>query len=277
MLKRLLVVAALTLPSPAVAQPDGSVMSREAQEQARAAIFAATAAPDFRRYQILLEVYRTLRAAGVTLSSAEALEMGEAARMRGLPIEAVEAYGLLRPDDPEYRRNERLIAAIQVQAQEDRNGGVEKSVEPAKKRASGEPLNYVAQAFAGQGEHERAVELYQLALGRMQMASDKQVASDRQPTAAERAAWASKQAKARGRSVEFYELEAKLNPGVVFGADCYQFSAIDLALAQLNYGISLFRLKRVAEARAVWNEISGNKAVEILADAWIDIANRSTN
>ncbi|MEQ1785328.1 MAG: hypothetical protein ABMA14_28615, partial [Hyphomonadaceae bacterium] len=80
----LLLVAALFLALPAGAQQSNAPVSAEQQAAQRASILAATQKADFKRSRQLLEVYRTLRAAGVTLTSAEAFEMGEYARYRGL-------------------------------------------------------------------------------------------------------------------------------------------------------------------------------------------------
>jgi len=281
MLKRLLIVTALTLSSPAVAQPVGSGMSREAQEQARTAIFAATAAPDFRRYQILLEVYRTLRAAGVMLSPAEAFEMGEAARQRGLPIEAAEAYGLLLPDDPKYRHNEGLIAHIKEQAGLDRAGGVERSAEIAMQRNDADYLGIVAEAFAAQGEFGRAIPLYERALGFK--VSDPTMSKVDDPTKwsdAYIAKQASELARLHGRDASFYSVELQQRRAGLLGPEpstSEEFTLADKARIQLNYGISQFRLQRVDQARATWSAITGSPCVEILARAWLDIADRSVN
>ena len=275
MIRSLLLIAALTLAAPAFAQEAGAPLSIEREREVRVSVYAAAQAPDFNNSRMWLEVYRTLRGAGVALTSEEAFSMGEQARMRGLAVESFEAFSLLQPDDPKYLQNERLIAHMRADALTDRQSGVEKSVEAARQRGSGDFFMIVAQALAGQGDHKRAVEHYELGLSRINR--KQQIASRGPPGEAERAAWAAGQAKAHGRSIAFYELAAKQDPDVVFGYEPDQFPGVDLARCQLNYGISLFRLNRVADARAEWASIEGNAAAMILAKAWIDIADRSAN
>ena len=76
----LLLAAAMFLAAPAIAQQSNAPLSLEQQAALRESILSATQAADFKRSKQLLEVYRTLRAAGVTLTSAEAFDMGEYAR-----------------------------------------------------------------------------------------------------------------------------------------------------------------------------------------------------
>jgi len=85
----LLLLAALMLAAPASAQATRSALGAEREAELRASILAAVAAPDFRSVTMQLEVYRTLKEAGVTLSSAELIDMAEQARKRGLPGEAL--------------------------------------------------------------------------------------------------------------------------------------------------------------------------------------------
>ena len=105
----LLLAAAMFLAAPAIAQQSNAPLNLEQQAALRGSILSATQAADFKRSKQILEVYRTLRAAGVTLTSAEAFDMGECARARGLSGEAADAFALLKSDDLEYRENGALL------------------------------------------------------------------------------------------------------------------------------------------------------------------------
>lgn len=275
----LLVVAALTFTPPAFGQPVDAPLSAGQEQALRASVFVATQAPDFKRGTMLLEVYRTLRGAGVTLTPDEAFEMGEMARWRGNAAEASTAYALMGSDSAEYRKNKYLIADMAKRAEEDRRGEVERSYEAAGKRANSAPaLDTVAQAFAAQGDHARAVEIYEQVIAIYAAAlKNTPPIETYPPSEAEIKAWAAAQAKSNGRAVQFYLVEAQRNPNVMFGRLPDQVTWTDLALAQLNYGISLLALKRVEDARATWSAIHGSAGAEILAKAWLGIADRSAN
>lgn len=85
---------------------------------------------------------------------------------------------------------------------------------------------------------------------------------------------AAEASRAHRRAIEFYRLELG---GDQYAADlaALKLSPAELAVTQLNYGISLFKLKRVTEARATWSAISRSAAVEILAKVWIDLADNN--
>lgn len=270
MIRFLLLVAALTLAAPALAQRAGVTPGIVSEQEIRTAILTAQQAPDFRASDMQLEVYRTLRAAGVVLSSAEAFEMGDSARVRGNSFEAAAAFALLGSDDPEYLRNEGLIAHAQEQARQDRRSGMDQSIAAAQKRCSPQMWADVAEFMAGGGDDERAIEFYEHALNFRE--SDPAQFGDAEID--RRAAEAS---RITGRSIVFHRLELVQQRSGVSGWGPKQLTPAELVLVKLNYGISLYRLKRVAEARATWAAIDGNAAAGILAKAWIGIADRSAN
>lgn len=258
----LLLATILMLAAPAVAQENNPPLSAKQERDARGAILQATLAPDFDDGRMLLEVYRTLRAAGVTLSSAEAFAVGERARWRGLSGEATEAFSLLSADDEESRQNTALIEAIRRQAEQDRDGDLERSAEAANRRTSGHAMILVAEAFAGHGNYGRATELYLIGLAKGQPGAI-------DPAELEaRAATASKEYR---RAIEFYRLSI---PAVQLQE---QFTPAEVALAKLNLGIAQFRLNQIDAAHATWSSIQGSDAVEVLANIWIDLASASAN
>jgi len=258
----LLLATVLMLAAPAVAQENNRPLSARQERDARVAIQQATLAPDFNAERMLLEVYRTLRGAGVTLSSAEAFAMGERARWRGLPGEAAQAFSLLSADDEEFRQNIALIDAVRRQAEYDRDRGLERSAEAAGRKTSGHAMILVAEAFAGHGNYGRAIELYLIGLAKGQLA-----AIDSAKLEA-RAAIASKDYR---RAIEFYRL------GIPLVQLRERLTPTEVALARLNLGIAQFRLDQSDAARATWSSIQGSTAVEILAKTWIDFARSSAN
>jgi len=139
-------------------------------------------------------------------------------------------------------------------ADEDRHGGLERSVEAARHRNQPQPRPWllVAQAFAGQQDFERAVEFYELAI----FPAQTRLSTDLATRAADLA-------RAHRRAIEFYLLALRDRR--------YDLRLEELAMAQLNYGIALFKLNRLDEARATWETIQGD-AAGILARAWLDIA-----
>lgn len=258
----LLLATILMLAAPAVAQENNRPLSAQQELDARVAILQATLAPDFDDSRMLLEVYRTLRAAGVTLSAAEAFAMGEQARRRGLPGEAAQAYALLSADDKEFHQNIALIDAVRRQAEYDRDQGLERSAQAASRKTNRQAMILVAEAFAGHGNYGRAIELYLIGLAEGQPAAIDPAELEAQ------AAIASKEYR---RAIEFYRLGI---PSVQLRE---RLTPTELALGQLNLGIAQFRLNQIATARATWSSIHGSAAVEVLAKTWIDLARGSVN
>lgn len=264
MQRSLLLAVALILSAPAHAQQPGAGLSLQRAEQVRSSILAATHAPDFEKERMQLEVFRTLKGAGVRLSDVEAIEMAETARARGLPIEAVAAaaqlfdYGVpLSPQAAEYTV---VMELLQRQALWDRTDGMERSAKAAEGRESGWPMIHIAQEFAADGQYERAIDLYTRGLARNPFT----------PTEAEIAAEADADSRAHRRAIEFYKLGKPPRRWE-------QLNVAQEATAMLNLGIAQFEMKRVDEARATWAAIKGNRAVETLAKVWIDLADASAN
>lgn len=223
----LLLLAALMLAAPASAQTPRAAPDAESEAELRASILAAVAAPDFRAVTMQLEVYRTLNAAGVTLSSADRIAMAEEARKSGLPAEALAVVSPLFPGDvplnQEAAEYKVTFEHLRRWVDRERSGELEQMALAAASRRTPRAWLYTADSFASHGHFERAVEFYVLGLK-------------------------------DGRYVGPNDLRQD-----------------ELAMAQLNYGIALFKLNRLDEARATWESIQGD-AAGILARAWLDIA-----
>lgn len=226
----------------------------------RAAILSATQAADFDRERMELDVYRALRGAGVTLSPAETVAMATAAVLRGYPGEAEAIAAELFVDgiskSAEAADFTGMMERIRHGAAQDREGGLARSVETAGNRYSADFWIVTGQAFAGAGDHERAVEYYTRGL----------ILND--PSEAELAVLAAAASQEYRRAAEFYRLS--------LGPDRRQLTPQGLALAHLNLGISLFKLGRVHEAHVMWTSIEGSDTVEILAEVWLGVADRAS-
>lgn len=250
-------LAAMLLAAPAVAQQ--SELRAEQEREVRASVMVATRAADFDENLMELDVYRALRGAGVTLSTAEMIAIAKDAFARGYSAEAEAIASTLFPDgvprDTEAAGFEDMAEQIRRGAAEDRDGGLEDTVAAAEGRYSADLWIVTAQAFAGADDHARAVEYYRHGL----MVHD--------PDELQLESMATKASRDHRRSVEFYRL--------ALGPDRRALTPARLALAQLNLGISLFKLGRVDEARATWGSIEGSAAVEALAQVWIRVADRA--
>lgn len=252
-----LFVVAMLLATPASAQP--SRLSAEQEREVRASVKVATEAVDFNEDLMRLDVYRALRGAGVVLSTTETIAMARDAFMRGYPGEAETVALALFPDgvprDAEAAGFEGMAEEIRRAAAEDRDGGLERGVAAAEYQYSADYWITMAVAFAGADDHVRAVEYYQRGL----------IVHD--PDKLQLEAMARKASQDPRRSIEFYRLS--------LGPDRRALTPSGLALAQLNLGISQFRLDRVEEARTTWAAIEGSSAVEALAQVWIGVADRA--
>lgn len=258
-----LFVVAMLLATPASAQP--SRLSAEQEREVRASVKVATEAVDFNEDLMRLDVYRALRGAGVALSTTETIAMARDAFMRGYPGEAETVALALFPDgvprDAEAAGFEGMAKEIRRAAAEDREGGLERGIADAEHPRQARHVysaDYwitMAVAFAGADDHVRAVEYYQRGL----------IVHD--PDKLQLEAMARKASQDPRRSIEFYRLS--------LGPDRRALTPSGLALAQLNLGISQFRLDRVEEARTTWAAIEGSSAVEALAQVWIGVADRA--
>lgn len=256
----LLLLAALMLAAPASAQTPRAAPDAESEAELRASILAAVAAPDFRAVTMQLEVYRTLNAAGVTLSSADRIAMAEEARKSGLPAEALAVVSPLFPGDvplnQEAAEYKVTFEHLRRWVDRERSGELEQMALAAASRRTPRAWLYTADSFASHGHFERAVEFYERSIFPEQL----RLSTDILTRAAELA-------RAHRRAIEFYVLGLK--DGRYVGPN--DLRQDELAMAQLNYGIALFKLNRLYEARATWESIQGD-AAGILARAWLDIA-----
>ena len=108
-----------------------------------------------------LDVYRALVGAGVRLKSDEQWEMGDAARKRGLAIEAANAWDVLvKANDPLAVKNKGLIDSTKAKAAQDKATGLAQSEATAPTRASGEPFADTAEAYMATGNYAKAIELF---------------------------------------------------------------------------------------------------------------------
>lgn len=252
-----LFLVAMLLATPAAAQSSG--LSAEQEREIRSSVKVATEAVDFDEELMRLDVYRALRGAGVALSTTETIAMAWDAFMRGYPSEAeTVALALFLdgvPRDAEAASFEGMAKEIGRAAAEDREGGLERGVADAERLYSADYWITMAVAFAGAADHARAIEYYQRGL----------IVHD--PDTLQLEAMARKASQDHRRSIEFYRL--------LIGPDRRTLTPSGFALAQLNLGISLFRLNRVEEARTTWAAIEGSPAVEALAQVWIGVADRA--
>jgi hypothetical protein len=133
----------------------------------------AEKAPKFNRIESQLDLYRALKAAGVQMSKAEQLAMGEAAFAATLPVEA-ETY--LKPladsgdlggaSDKNAERNKRMWQTVQAQAKTERAGGIEGSLKEAAAAKTGDIYVGVGEAFFGLEQWDKAIDALQKGLAK---------------------------------------------------------------------------------------------------------------
>lgn len=108
-----------------------------------------------------LDVYRAMVGAGVKLKSDEQWDMGDAARKRGLAIEAANAWDVLvKANDPLAVKNKGLIDSTKAKAAVDKATGLAQSEAAASGRASGEPFADTAEAYMAAGDYAKAIDLF---------------------------------------------------------------------------------------------------------------------
>jgi hypothetical protein len=132
--------------------------------------------PKFRSNDALLDVYRALQASGVKLKTEELNEMADAARKRGLSVEAVKIWEPLfkagtlgGASDKDAARNKALFDAQKKEATADLGGALAKDEADAAARVDGVPLSLVGEAYIASGNYAKAVEVLQKALDKGQM------------------------------------------------------------------------------------------------------------
>lgn len=132
--------------------------------------------PKYRANDALLDVYRALQASGVKLKPEEQNEMADAARKRGLAIEAVKIWepmfksgALGGASDKDAARNKSMFEAQKKEAQADLGGNLAKDEADAATRVDGVPLSLVGEAYLASGNYTKAIEVFGKALDKGQM------------------------------------------------------------------------------------------------------------
>ena len=132
--------------------------------------------PKFRSNDALLDVYRAMQAAGVKLKNEELNEMADAARKRGLAVEAVKIWepmfksgALGGASDKDAARNNSLFESQKKEATADLGGNLAKDEADAATRVNGEPLAHVGEAYLGAGNYTKAIEMFEKSLAKGEM------------------------------------------------------------------------------------------------------------
>jgi hypothetical protein len=126
----------------------------------------------YKKDEALLDVYRTLEAAGVTLTTEEQLDMGEIALNRGM---AVESERVLAPvmkagvTGPDADRSKRLFAKAQQDAKADKAGGLEQSEKDAAAKPTGDVYAVTGESYMSAGNYAKAIELMKKGLEKGQL------------------------------------------------------------------------------------------------------------
>jgi hypothetical protein len=128
--------------------------------------------PKYKRDEALLDVYRTLEAAKVTLNPQEQLEMGELALNRGM---AVESERILSPlmqagaAGADAERSKRLFTKAQQDAKADKAGGLEQSEKDAAAKPTGDVYAVTGESYMSAGNYAKAIELMRKGLEKGQL------------------------------------------------------------------------------------------------------------
>lgn len=142
----------------------------------RPLIERATREPKYKSQEAMVDMLRTMVAAGVTLKQNEQVDLGEQAFYRGSTVEAEKAleplvkaglYG--GAQDPRADRNKRLYDSIRNGAKADTTGGLEQSEKDAATKVTGDAYVATGEAYLGLGNYAKAIELIQKGLEKGQM------------------------------------------------------------------------------------------------------------
>ena len=124
----------------------------------------------------LLDVYRALDAAGVKLTDANKLEMGEQALTREMPIESEKILAPLvksgvvgGANDPKADRNKKLFATAQTNAKAAKDGGLAKAEADAAAKPTGDAFAKVGEGYYTNGNYPKAIEAIQKGIDKGQM------------------------------------------------------------------------------------------------------------
>ncbi len=127
--------------------------------------------PKFKSNEALLDVYRTLEAAGVKLNTTESKEMADMALNRGNAIEAEKIWAPLFKNgtlgsatDKDADRNKRLYARAQADAKADKAGELATSETAAATKTTGDAYASTAESWLGAGDYAKSIDLFQKAI-----------------------------------------------------------------------------------------------------------------
>jgi hypothetical protein len=117
-----------------------------------------------------LDVFRAMEAAKVKLKPDEQFKMAEAARNRGIPIEAAAVWDNLAKADPALTsKNKALVDSVKKHAATDKASGLAASEATAATRVDGKPFGQVAEGYMAAGNYAKAVELFQKGIAKGEM------------------------------------------------------------------------------------------------------------
>lgn len=132
--------------------------------------------PKFKSNEALLDVYRTLEAAGVKLNLTESKEMADMAINRGNAIEAEKIWGPLFKSgqlggagDKDADRNKRLFQRAQADAKADKAGNLAASETAAATKTTGDAFAKTAESWLGAGDYAKSISLFEKALAKGNM------------------------------------------------------------------------------------------------------------
>ena len=132
--------------------------------------------PKFKSDVALLDVYRALEAAKVTLTNQEKMEMGEMALNRRLPLEADRVMGPLfkagtvgGAGDTKAERNKKLYDKVVADSKAAKAGGLEAAENDAATKATGDQYVTAGEGYFTIGNYAKAAELIQKGIDKGQM------------------------------------------------------------------------------------------------------------
>ena len=126
--------------------------------------------PNYRSNDASLDVFRAMEAAKVKLKPDEQFAMAEAARNRGIAVEAANAWAVLvKAGDANATKNKAIVDSMTKKAAADKATDLAKSEATAATRASGEPYANVAEGYLAAGNATKAIELFNKALVKGEM------------------------------------------------------------------------------------------------------------
>jgi len=126
--------------------------------------------PTYRSNDVGLDVFRAMEAAKVNLKPQERFEMAEAARNRGISIEAANSWAVLvKAGDANVAKNKPLVDSVTKAAALDKASELAKSEAVAATRATGEQFGIVAEGYLANGNATKAIELFNKALAKGEM------------------------------------------------------------------------------------------------------------